>query len=142
MDRDQYQHNMLCRQQAEEMISFIGEKPRRFWECLAGMVNAKLSVGQPAPATQPPATSKFGRNISPPDDSPERGVRVRRAIELCDEIDEMANEVPEPGFDFAESVRERAKAIGETVERLGRVTDAQTQALLNMRDGLAAWLHD
>ena len=64
------------------------------------------------------------------------------AMQLIDEIQSMSEDVPPAGQDFAESVREKSAAIGETIEKYGRVTDAQLTALRNMRNGLARWVHE
>ena len=66
------------------------------------------------------------------------------ALELVDEIVSMAEsgDLPSAASDFAESVKEKAQSIGETIEELGRVTDNQMTALTNMRDGLARWFRE
>lgn len=75
----------------------------------------------PTPSSQP----------QPPD--------VRAALSIADEISDLVDEIPEAGWEFAQSVGERAAAIAENIERHNRVTDAQAAALENMRDGLERW---
>jgi len=65
---------------------------------------------------------------------------VDEAMELVDEIVALADDVPDRGADFAESVREKSLSIGETIERTDRVTEAQAEALENMRNGLLRWM--
>lgn len=55
----------------------------------------------------------------------------------------MAQQIEAPdGIDFAESAVETAKSIGETVERTGRVTPGQRQAVRNIREGVERWCHE
>lgn len=65
---------------------------------------------------------------------------VDEAMELVDEIVALADDVPDRGADFAESVREKSLSIGETIERTDRVTEAQAEALENMRNRLLRWM--
>lgn len=71
----------------------------------------------------------------------ERAGELQEAIELCDEIESLADEVPEAGEDFATSVSERTAGIRETIEENNYATPGQLSALENMRDGLARWIH-
>lgn len=69
---------------------------------------------------------------------------LEEALELVDEITEMAerDDLPSKAIDFAESVSKKAASIGATIESTGAVSDAQSAALENMRDGLARWFRD
>lgn len=60
--------------------------------------------------------------------------------DLLAEIHELAEQVPEVGQGFAESVLETIKGISETVRETGIATDKQIVALENMRDGLRKWV--
>lgn len=71
----------------------------------------------------------------------EKNESYDEAIELCDEIESLASEVPERGQDFASSVCEKAASIRESVEEHETATATQIQALENMRDGLSRWIH-
>lgn len=71
--------------------------------------------------------------------------QVKAALKLVDEISEtIAEDVPEwkvlKNAEYFESAEERAKAIGETVARTGRVTDGQMTALENILAGLRKWV--
>jgi hypothetical protein len=66
--------------------------------------------------------------------------RAEEAIEQCNEICELCEEVPERGEDFAISVYEKVKDIRDTIEKTNHVTDAQQQALDNMQAGVKAWI--
>ncbi|MEN6507135.1 MAG: hypothetical protein ABFD92_21575 [Planctomycetaceae bacterium] len=67
---------------------------------------------------------------------------VQAALELAEEIEELASEVPEEGEDFAASVTEKARDIAANIERHNRVTDKQYAALENMLEGLQRWFND
>ena len=62
------------------------------------------------------------------------------ALEIVDEIHEVADDVPERGEDFAISVTEKARSIGATIAEREHVTDAQMEALENMLAGLQRWV--
>lgn len=62
------------------------------------------------------------------------------ALELCDEIESLADQVPERGEDFARSVLDRMSDIRATIEERNTATSGQIQALENMRDGLSRWI--
>lgn len=59
---------------------------------------------------------------------------------IIDDIQMMADDVPERGADFAESVCDKTSDIGDTIEETGVVTEGQMKALENMREGLQRWL--
>lgn len=52
----------------------------------------------------------------------------------------MADDVPERGEKYAESVREKAADIAERVEEMNFVTQGQLGALENMHAGLCRWV--
>jgi hypothetical protein len=56
------------------------------------------------------------------------------------QIQDLAEEVPPDGEEFAESVVEKSAAILATVETQRSATAAQLDALANMRDGLQRWV--
>lgn len=62
------------------------------------------------------------------------------ALSLCDTILADAEQVPSAGFEFAESVCEKVRSIRESVERTGRVTPGQSNALENMHGGIVRWI--
>jgi hypothetical protein len=65
-----------------------------------------------------------------------------QALRLVEDICDLAEsgDIPTAGRDYAESVAERARSIGETIEERGRVTEAQVNALENMLSGLERWI--
>ncbi len=67
---------------------------------------------------------------------------MSRALELCDEIMAVADDVPSEGMAFAESVCDSCQEVRETIEKLGRVTERQMDALENWLNGLEAWVRD
>jgi hypothetical protein len=64
------------------------------------------------------------------------------AVELACEIQRLAEDVPDAGADFAQSVSEKAADIAANIEQHDRVTDGQWSALENMMSGLSRWFHD
>lgn len=60
--------------------------------------------------------------------------------DLLAEMHELAEQVPDVGQGFAESVLETIKGISDTVRETGIATDKQIVALENMRDGLRKWV--
>ncbi len=60
--------------------------------------------------------------------------------DLLAEIEELAEQVPDVGQGFAESVLESIRGISETVQETRYATDKQIVALENMRDGLRKWV--
>ena len=67
---------------------------------------------------------------------------VREALEVCDEMESLAEEVPSAGEDFAFDVLEKMRSIRGTIERSKSVTVNQKIALENMCSGLARWIRD
>lgn len=65
---------------------------------------------------------------------------IREAHEQCNRIIEMAEEVPDPGIDFAIGVAESTEGIRDTIQKTQRVTRNQQEALDNMEFGLTRWL--
>lgn len=61
------------------------------------------------------------------------------ALNECETIQEMCDEVCNS---FSDSVSEKVNSISETIEEREHVTDRQNQALGNMRDAIAKWIHD
>lgn len=60
--------------------------------------------------------------------------------EICDLADDI--ELPDAAIDYAESVAEKARSIGESVEERGSCTEGQLEALDNMLVGLKRWFRD
>lgn len=73
---------------------------------------------------------------------PSRATSADDALEMVDEIRNLADSICENGQEFADSVLEKAESIAETVERSDYATDGQLQALENMLEGLRAWFHE
>jgi hypothetical protein len=65
---------------------------------------------------------------------------VRAAISQCESILASIGELPEPGWEFGESVGEKIRDILETIETRQHVTDGQQTAIDNMETGINAWL--
>lgn len=62
------------------------------------------------------------------------------AMEQCDRIISMCEEVRERGEDFAFGVMERTESIKGWIEENKTVTSAQLEALDNMESGVGRWL--
>lgn len=67
------------------------------------------------------------------------GKDVEEALSIVAEICDLADELPEAGLEFGESVAEKARDIGANIESHNRVTEKQMAALENMKDGLERW---
>jgi len=61
--------------------------------------------------------------------------------EIYKEMEELRDELSdnENAQNFVESVMEKAEDICANVERFDRESDAQVEAMLNMRDGMERW---
>ena len=62
-------------------------------------------------------------------------------LDAASEVIGDAEDVPERGEDFAQSVIEKIEAIMETVEDQEKVSRGQWDALQNMHEGVLKWLH-
>lgn len=72
---------------------------------------------------------------------------VTEALRLVDKIeqtieDEISEDAKLTAAEYFESVADRAKAIGTTIERMNRVTANQLAALENMLSGIERWAHN
>lgn len=65
---------------------------------------------------------------------------AKEALDQCDHILELCDEVPTKGEDFAESVREKVESIAEWIRENEHVTDAQKESLDNMERGVSRWI--
>lgn len=55
-------------------------------------------------------------------------------------MSDLADEIPEAGEEFAESIMEKSQDIFDTIEEKDHVTEGQEEALLNMHEGLQKWV--
>lgn len=79
------------------------------------------------PAAKPPAGSINGL--------------AREALDHCNYILDNVDEVPEKGAAFADSLRDKATSMKESITKAGTATDRQVSALENMHAGLDKWLN-
>lgn len=61
------------------------------------------------------------------------------AVEQCDRIFTLCDEMPERGEDFATEVAEKTQSIRDWIVEHDHVTDKQLNALSNMESGLERW---
>ncbi len=61
------------------------------------------------------------------------------ALELCEDILDSLDDLPERAEDFVESVREKTENIRDWIEEHEDVTDKQMDALENMKGGVERW---
>jgi hypothetical protein len=66
---------------------------------------------------------------------------IDEALELAAEIQDLVEELPERAEDFGISVAEQAADIARDIEKKGRVTRKQLEALRNMLAGVQNWLN-
>jgi hypothetical protein len=124
-------HRTIGELLAEEVPKLPGDASRRrFWELMAE------SVGKNLPGAFIAASPEAGRL------APKVSQSYEDAMTLVDEILELVDQTCDAGRDFAESVSDKARSIGESVERSKSATDGQIKALQNMLDGLERWQHD
>jgi hypothetical protein len=67
---------------------------------------------------------------------------VKEALELCGEIDDLADTIREhnpKGEEFAASVQDKASSMAEWIEANNRVTEKMMDTLRNMKAGLEKW---
>lgn len=69
-----------------------------------------------------------------------------KAIELAESIidkidEEVSDEAKDRATEFFESVREGALSLVQTIQRTGRVSDKQAEALRNWDRGVSRWIH-
>ncbi len=78
---------------------------------------------------------------------PKESAEVVEALELVERIestyeDDVDERSKEKGEEFFNSVMEKARSIGETIEKTQRVSSAQTTALENILTGVRKWVHE
>jgi hypothetical protein len=61
-------------------------------------------------------------------------------LELCDEILELVDDLPEKAEEFADSVRNLVLSMRGSIEQWGRATVGQKTALENVKRGVENWL--
>lgn len=74
-------------------------------------------------------------------DSSDSGTDWQTAIEQCNRILGMCEEMPDAGYDFAQSVHEKTEDIATWIETHKSVTGKMQEALDNMESGLSNWLN-
>ena len=75
-------------------------------------------------------------------DDERRQANIAAALEQCDTILSLCDDMPDRASDFAISVAEQCAEVRETIERMQRVTSNQQEALDNWEAGLNRWLRD
>lgn len=67
-------------------------------------------------------------------------LQADKAIEQCENILELLDDLPERAEDFADSVREKVESIKGWIEENDHVTDGQINALDNMEGAVLRWI--
>lgn len=119
--------NKAMREEAEQLVALIGEKPVRFWQELIAAAEAKI----PSPLRPEPSPPTMPRPAS--DDYAEAG-------ELAEWIDEHYTAVPSRAAEWADDVADTARSIYRTIDERSRVTERQLEALRNIKNALEAWM--
>jgi hypothetical protein len=146
----------LYRQAGELLVPEIAKMTPKaratFWTMMRDLAVKALAVAErqskslsllKPPTTPPPCKTTITKTGSKPKCRvcvPDNSSDVQCALSLADQIESMADEVPERGQEFADSVRGRAAEIAETIEERGSVTENQMAALENMAAGLQRWI--
>jgi hypothetical protein len=92
----------------------------------------RAEVKQPATVDRP---------IVPPRGTKSMTAEGQAAKDLCTEILNDMDEMPEEAEDFAESVKLKVGSMLESIEKYGSATPKMLMALENMRHGQLKWLH-
>lgn len=87
---------------------------------------------RPAPPSEEEADEEF-------DDGSEL-LAAEEAIEQCDNILELIEELPDRAEDFGDSIRTKVESMREWIVEHDHVTEAQQQSLDNMENGVLRWL--
>jgi len=90
------------------------------------------SAGEARPMTSPDTRPKVS--------AAERSEQMAEALSLCDAILDTADEVPEAGEEWMESVAAKVKSMKESIEQHNGCTPRMLTALQNMRHGQEKWL--
>lgn len=62
------------------------------------------------------------------------------ALDLCKEIEELLQDLPDRADDFSRSVGEKIEDMGRWIEENEYVTQNQIDALQNMKSGCEKWI--
>lgn len=65
---------------------------------------------------------------------------VAEAVEQCERIISLCEEVPERGEEFALSVMDSVREVMETIQATRHVTERQKEALDNWEGGVRVWI--
>lgn len=65
---------------------------------------------------------------------------VNEALDICKEISNMVEQLPEQAEDFGQSVESKMLSIRDWIEKNDHATDKQVNALENMHAGLKKWV--
>ena len=65
-----------------------------------------------------------------------------KAINLCEEIISLLDDLPEKAEDFGYSIEEKVENIQMWIEQNAHVTPSQFDALDNMLSGVNKWLEE
>lgn len=138
------------RKYADDLANFIEKELETFSDVeqaailgrLAGFVDRKRK-----PASVPPgretAPNRPPRSPGPrkPAEPSPSDTDVSEALDQCERIITMAEDtdIPDEGQEFCESVAASVREVSETIERTGRVTAKQQQALDNWEAGVGSW---
>lgn len=93
----------------------------------------------PCPKCHPAKPAAKGNSLDARDDD-RRKSAVLEALEQCDRIAEMVEDLPDRAADFGIGVGEKTADIRLTIEQMQTVTSNQQDALDNMEAGVSRWL--
>ena len=63
------------------------------------------------------------------------------ALDACDDVLELCEELPDRAHDFGVSISEKVQGMKEWIEAEEHVTDRMEEALENMKTGVEKWMH-
>jgi len=132
-----------------ELVKLGDDGKQAFWRHMKALVDSRLEQIDVIARVQdgktrlmePPAglgkTNK-GRRFCTGQQSPDVERALATVEQICDLVD--SGDIPEAGWEFAESIADRARSIGETIESKQFATENQIEALSNMLDALGRWI--
>jgi hypothetical protein len=94
---------------------------------------------RPPRQQQRPSTTQKSKVSHASADVRDSLAQVERIKDMIE--DEVSDEAKDRASDFFEDVLEHVTSVGETIERLGAVTERQRRALDNWEDGVGRWIH-
>tara|TARA_Y100000310_G_scaffold117187_1_gene115936 strand:- start:534 stop:1004 length:471 start_codon:yes stop_codon:yes gene_type:complete len=140
---EQLTANLFARKSGEECVQYIESELDKFPDDehkrrALGVVWEWLN-GHPLAEKKEKVVARAGKQLIKVETLPLNPV-AEDAYNQCDSILSLIDDIPEAGWDFGDSVKEKVDGIQSTIVLNNWVTDAQQEALDNMQAGVERWL--